>query len=127
MRMPAPEWLLAAFAAVAAGSVSSSCVEGCLSGLSFWHSVNGAEWKGGNQLYIAKAAVKKMVPESSTRVKQPPVTLEHMLTLLKGLDLSSSFNVAVWACTITLWKGVCRGSEFLVPSMNKFDPKYHVM
>jgi hypothetical protein len=126
MRMPAPEWLLAAFTAVAAGSVSSSCVEGWLSGLSFWHSVNGAEWKGSNQLRIAKAAVKKMVPESSKRVKRPPVTLEHMFALLKGLDLSNSFDVAVWACATTLWKGVCRGGEFLVPSMNKFDPKYHV-
>jgi hypothetical protein len=60
MRMPAPKWLLAAFAAVNTGSVSSSCVEGWLSGLSFWHSVNGAEWKGGNQLHIAKATVKKI-------------------------------------------------------------------
>ena len=108
MRMPAPEWLLAAFAVIAAGSVSSSCVEGWLSGLSFWHSVNGAEWKGGNQLRIAKAAVKKMVPESLKRVKRPLVTLEHMLALLKGLDLSNSFDVMVWACAVTLWKGVCR-------------------
>jgi hypothetical protein len=126
IRMPAPKWLLAAFTAIAAGSVSSSCVEGWLLGLSFWHSVNGAEWKGGNQLCIAKAAVKKMVPKSSKRAKRPPVTLEHMLALLKGLDLLNSFDVAVWACTTTLWKGVCRGGEFLVPSVNKFDPKYHV-
>ena len=108
MRMPAPKWLLAAFTAVAAGSVSSSCVEGWLSGLSFWHSMNSAEWKGGNQLHIAKAAVKKMVPESSKQSKWPLVTLLHMLVLLKGLDLSNSFNVAVWACATTLWKGVCR-------------------
>ena len=127
IRMSAPKWLLAAFTAVAAGSVLSSCVEGWLLGLSFWHSVNGAEWKGGNQLRITKAAVIKMVPESSKQAKRPPVTLEHMLSLLKGLNLSNSFDIAVWACVTTLWKGVCRGGEFLIPSMNKFDPKYHVM
>jgi hypothetical protein len=33
LRMPAPKWLLAAFTAVAAGSVSRSCVDGWLSGI----------------------------------------------------------------------------------------------
>jgi hypothetical protein len=33
--MPAPEWLLAVFTVVAAGSVSRSCVDGWLSGISF--------------------------------------------------------------------------------------------
>jgi hypothetical protein len=55
----------------------------------------------------------------------------------------SNINVAVWACAVTLWKGVCRyakllgspsddylhtsGGEFLIPSQNKFDSKYHVI
>lgn len=126
LRMPAPEWLLAAFAASAAGSVSSSCADTWLSGLSFWHAVNGAPWNGANQLRIAKAAIKKMVPVTSKRGKRPPVTLAHMLALLHGLDLTNSRDAAVYACATCLWKGVCRGGEFLVPSGSKFDPKYHV-
>ena len=118
--------MLAAFTAVAAGSVSRSCVDGWLSGISFWHSVNGAKWNGENQLQIAKAAVSKMVPKSSKQEKRLPVTLEWMLALLKGLDFSNSLDSAVWACAMTLFKGVCRGGEFLVPSCGTFDQKYHV-
>jgi hypothetical protein len=124
--MPAPEWLLAAFTAVTAGSVSRSCVDGWLSGILFWHSVNGAKWNGDNQLQIAKAAVSKMVPESSKKEKRLPVMLEHMLALVKCLDLSNSFDSAVWACVVTLFKGVFRGGEFLVPSYGAFKSKYHV-
>jgi hypothetical protein len=123
LRMPAPEWLLAVFTAVAAGSVSRSCVNGWLSGISFWHSVNGAKWNGENQLQIAKAAVSKMVPKSSKQEKRLPVTLEWMLALLKGLDFSNSLDSAVWACTVTLFKDVCRGSKFLVPSCGTFNKK----
>jgi hypothetical protein len=126
LRMPAPEWLLAAFTAVAAGSISRSCIDGWLSGISFWHSVNGAKWNGDNQLRIAKAAVSKLVPESSKKEKRLPVTLERMLALLEGLDLSNSLDAAIWACATTLFKGVCRGGEFLVPSRGTFDPRYHV-
>jgi hypothetical protein len=63
LQMPAPEWLLATFTAVAAGSVSRSCVDGWLSGISFWHLINSTQWNGDNQLWIAKAAVSKLVPE----------------------------------------------------------------
>lgn len=126
LRMPAPEWLLAAFAASAAGSVSGTCLDSWLSGLSFWHSVNGATWNGGNQLRISKNAVKKLTPSSSRRAKRPPVTLAHMLALLNALDLSNSRDAAMWACACTLWKGICRSGEFLVPSRAKFNPTRHV-
>ena len=75
--MPAPEWLLAAFTTVAAGSVSRSCIDGSLSGIWFWHSVNGTKWSGDNQLQIAKAAVSKLIPESSKKEKGLPVTWLH--------------------------------------------------
>jgi type IV secretory pathway TrbD component len=97
-----------------------------LSGISFWHSVNSAKWNGDNQLWIAKAAVLKMVPESSKKEKRLPVMLEHMLTLVRGLDLSNSFGLVVWACAVTLFKGVCRGGEFLVLSCSAFKLKYHI-
>src|SRR5882762_2831063 len=35
-------------------------------------------------------------------------------------------DAAVYACATSLWKGVSRGGEFLVPSGSTFDPKYHV-
>ena len=77
LQMPAPEWLLAAFTTVAAGSVSRSCIDGSLSGIWFWHSVNGTKWSGDNQLQIAKAAVSKLIPESSKKEKGLPVTWLH--------------------------------------------------
>jgi hypothetical protein len=84
--MPAPKWLLAAFTAVAAGSVSRSCVDGWLSGISFWHVVNGTEWKGSNQLRIAKTAVLKMVPDSSKTEKRLSVVSAQADVFAKKLS-----------------------------------------
>ena len=88
--------------------------------------MNGAKWNGDNQLWIVKAAVSKMVPQSSKKEKRSPVMIEWLLALVKGLDLSNSFNMVVWACAVTLFKGACRGGEFLVLSHGAFDLKYHV-
>lgn len=43
-RMPASEVLLSAFIASWAGKISRSTVDTWLSGLEFWHTVNGAPW-----------------------------------------------------------------------------------
>src|ERR1700722_4902304 len=69
-RMPASDFLLAMFVADAAGKVSASAVNTWCAGLHFWHTVNGAAWRGGEMLSQMKKGVKKLVPMSSKRKKR---------------------------------------------------------
>jgi hypothetical protein len=126
-RMPASEFLLAMFAADAAGRVSSSAVDTWFSGLRFWHVVNGAEWHGsGLMVTQMRKGVRKLVPASARRRKRPPVTIEHMYVLRKGLDLTNSFDAAVWAVACIAFWSCCRLGELTIPSVNGFDMVKHV-
>lgn len=126
-RMPASEILLSGFATVmAAGKVASSTLDTWLAGIHFWHSMHGAAWSAGNMLRSVKGGVAKLVPEASKRAKRPPVTIEHLHALRRGLDLSSSLDAAVWsAATIAFWS-CCRLGELLVPTRFSFPVNKHV-
>lgn len=125
-RMPASEALLSGFATVmAAGRVARTTLDNWLAGLHFWHTVNGAVWNGRDMLRTVKNGVTKLVPDSSKRAKRPPVTLEHMHALTAGLDLSNSFDTAVWAVACVAFWSCCRLGELLIPSHDTFDPLKH--
>ncbi|KAG1746870.1 hypothetical protein EDB19DRAFT_1582231, partial [Suillus lakei] len=95
--MPASPELLAAFLANAAGTVSSSAANSWMAGLHYWHSINGADWHGGEGL-------SKLTPPSSKRTKCPPITVAALSQLALGLDLNNSFNIAVFATAcIAFW------------------------
>ncbi|PPR03772.1 hypothetical protein CVT26_005787 [Gymnopilus dilepis] len=123
-RMPASEVLLAGFAtAMAAGKVASTTLDNWLAGLHFWHTINGAPWHGHDMLRTVKNGVAKLVPDTSRRAKRPPVTIQHLYALRRGLDLSSSFDAAVWALACIAFWSCC---ELLIPSRHVFDPSKHV-
>jgi hypothetical protein len=127
-RMPASAVLLSAFAASGAAKVSRSCVDSWLAGLRFWHIFNGAPWNGEGSEMLAKVktGVQRLTPSSSKRIKRKPVTIEHMHALRDGLDLSTAFDSAVWACATAGFCGCCRLGELLIPSPNAFNPQKHV-
>lgn len=104
-RMPASEALVAAFVARHAGLVRHDTIGGWLSGLSFWHAINGAKWPGGDVLKYTKKGAKKLEPPPLP--KRPPVTLEHMHALFTGLNLSNTFDAAVFAVACSAFWG-CR-------------------
>ncbi|PPQ90027.1 hypothetical protein CVT25_000799 [Psilocybe cyanescens] len=125
--MPASESLLCAFSVTkAAGKESLSCLGNWLAGIHFWHSLNGAPWHGDNALRIAKAGVRKLVPNSAHRDKCPPVTLAHMHALKVGLDPVSPLDAAVWALACVAFWSCCQLGELTVPSLHSFDPAKHV-
>ncbi|GLB45192.1 putative DNA breaking-rejoining enzyme [Lyophyllum shimeji] len=125
-RMPASPTLLATFCASWAGFVARDTVDNWMSGLRFWHIFHGADWHGDHLLLSAvKKGVANMAPESSKRPPRPPVTLEHMHALFRGLDLSNSLDAAVWAVASVAFWCCCRLGELVVPSCVKFDPAFH--
>ncbi|KAI0777839.1 hypothetical protein BD413DRAFT_448861, partial [Trametes elegans] len=123
-RMPAPEPLVAAFVARHAGSVRLDTIGNWLAGLAVWHAINGAKWPSGNMLAYAKRGAKKLEPQPLA--KRPPVTLEHMHALFTGLNLSNTFDAAVFAVACSAFWGCRRLGELVIPSRFGFDAGKHV-
>jgi hypothetical protein len=115
-RMPASEILLSAFSASAAGSASESALNNWLAGLQYWHVVNGAPWHGSDMLHHVRRGFAKLVPPSSKRAKRPPVTIEALVALKSGLDLSNAFDAAVWAVASVAFWSCCRRVSPLLSS-----------
>ncbi|KAG2338158.1 hypothetical protein BDR05DRAFT_978282 [Suillus weaverae] len=108
-RMPTSDCLLASF-------VASWAAQNWLAGLHFWHNLHGAPW----------FSLTKTVLDLSKRPRRPPVTLEHMHALFRGLDLSNAFDAAVFATSCVAFWCCCRLGELIVDSINSFDPKKHI-
>lgn len=124
-RMPASSYLLSAFVSKHAGSVSASCVDGWMSSLHAWHTINNAPWKGGDSFVsmVKKGASKLAPPPKPPRA---PVSLLHLKVLQKGLDMSSSFDAAVWAVATAAFWGCCRLGELTVEFDKHLDPRRSV-
>lgn len=106
--MPAPDHLLASFVASWAGKVASTTAQNWMAGLHFWHNIHGAPWHGKGLLRTATAGLAKVVPSSSKRPRRPPVTIEHMHALFRGLDFSNAFDSAVFAVASVAFWCCCR-------------------
>lgn len=111
-RMPASEILLAAFIAHWVGKVASTTADTWLAGIHFWHQLNNAPWNGSSLLRRSKTGLSKLVPESSKRTRRPPVTLDHMHALFNNLDLSNSFDSAVYCTASVAFWCCCRCLNF---------------
>lgn len=118
--MPASEELIMLFVAAWAGKRSRSCVDSWVAGIHAWHSMHGALWSCADGTRLVKQGVSRMVPASSKRESRPPVTADHLLSLRNHLDMSDTFDSAVWACATTTFFGVSRLGIFC-PSAAVFD------
>lgn len=125
-RMPASPYLLASFVSKHAGRVSESCIDGWMSSLHAWHTVNNAPWKGDGSFVsqVKKGAAKLAPPPKPPRM---PVTLQHMKVLQRGLDLFNPFDAAVWAVATCAFWGCCRLGELTVEFDSFVDPKHSVL
>ncbi|KAG2348375.1 hypothetical protein BDR05DRAFT_973495 [Suillus weaverae] len=124
--MPALETLLTAFIAHWAGKVAVTTADNWLAGLHFWHQFNNAPWHGNSLLRWLKAGLSKIVPDSSKHSHHPPVTIEHMHALFQNLNLSNSFDSAVYCMASIAFWCCCRLGELIVPSISMFDPTHHI-
>lgn len=109
-RMPASSDLLSAFVADASGTVSDSTVNNWLSGLHYWHIVNGADWHGSSSelLRHMHRGLSRLVPPTSKCARRLPVTLEALTQPRDGLDLSNSFDISVFAVACIAFWCCCR-------------------
>ncbi|KZT00862.1 uncharacterized protein LAESUDRAFT_665165, partial [Laetiporus sulphureus 93-53] len=125
--MPASDALLTAFLAHWQGRTACRTVDNWLTSLHFWHTLNGTPWRGDALVRIICEAVSKAVPMSSVWPRWPPVSLEHMHALHSGLNLTNSFDTAVYACTCVTFWSVCQLGELVILSAGLTNPHYHVL
>ena len=123
--MPASELLLSAFIADTAGSVRSSAINNWLASLHFWHILNAIPWYSQEMLIQMKKGAQKLVPISSECAKCPPTTIKHLHALPNGLDLTNSFDAAIWAIACIAFWCCCHLGELVIPSVNTFDSIKH--
>src|SRR5882724_4268048 len=108
-RMPASESLLSHFiASRGAGSVGLGSMKTWLEGIRLWHHVNEAPWRGGAILKRTLNGAAKFSPIESIQPKRDPVTIEHLKSLRHHLDLSNSFDIAVFAVACVAFWCCCR-------------------
>ncbi|KAF7311332.1 hypothetical protein MKEN_01034900 [Mycena kentingensis (nom. inval.)] len=125
-RMPASALLLSAFIAEHVGAVGGGTVKQWMSGVRAWHDENRAPWYGGERwVEMARKTAFKM---GTAHKKEPraPVTVDHLRSLRRVLDLKKPFEAALWAAATAAFWGCRRLGEVTVPSAAKYDPKLHV-
>jgi len=108
-RMPASEAILSLFIATrGAGSVSKGAMRSWLDDIHMWHEINNAPWNGSRILKrVIKGAAKFTLPHS-IQPKYDPITIEHLHSLRHNLDLSNSFDIAIFALACVAFWCCCR-------------------
>ena len=106
------------------GAVGSGTLKTQLLGLELWHIVNGVPWQGGSHLKHALQGSNLATPPTSCHPKCAPVTLAHLTSLRNGLNLSNTFDAAVFdMATVAFW---CQCHLAKVCIDSSFDPLIHV-
>jgi len=114
--MLASSELLALFSAHHTGHTSDKTLNNWLASLHFWHTVNGSPWNGNSMLHHVCRGFSKLFPPSSRHAKCPPVTLEALLCIPHDhLNLSNSFDLAVWALASVAFWCCCWSVRLLFP------------
>ncbi|KAF7368678.1 hypothetical protein MVEN_00192100 [Mycena venus] len=111
-QMPASHFLLAAFIAQYVGTPGTT--------------LTAPPWEGEDRWVELARRTANKEGTAFRREQRGPVTIEHMIALHASLDLSKPFNAAIWALATAAFWGCRRLGELTVPSLDKFDPKYHV-
>ncbi|KAJ7077208.1 hypothetical protein C8R44DRAFT_896353 [Mycena epipterygia] len=124
-RMPASHFLLAAFIAEHVGTVGGGTVKSWMSGIKAWHDVNGAPWEGEDRwVELARRTANKQ-GTAFKRAQRGPVIIAHLIALRTVLDTSKPFDAAAWSMATAAFWGCRRLGELSIPSLGKFDPKFH--
>ncbi|KAF7334413.1 putative reverse transcriptase domain protein [Mycena venus] len=95
-RLPANEFLLCTYASSRVGEIAGRTARSALAAVKAWHTINGAEWRGGIRLRYTLRAVKNMAPSSSKRPMHPPVSATMVDILGEELNHEDPFDSCVY-------------------------------
>ena len=107
--MPTLESFLSHFIATwGVVSVGRSAMKLWLEGLQLWHQINEAPWHGSHMLKRVVSWSSKLTPAESTQPKREPITIEHLKFLHCNLDLSNTFDIAIFTVACIAFWCCCR-------------------
>ncbi|TFK19746.1 hypothetical protein FA15DRAFT_600945, partial [Coprinopsis marcescibilis] len=116
LQFPSSEYILCAFAASGAGTLSASTVRNRLAALRNYHITHGLPWNGSQMLQSVIAGVDRLLPPSSRRPLRLPVDAKMITKLVSSLNLHEPFDAAVAACASVAFWGQARLRELLQTS-----------
>ena len=100
--IPASQFLLSSFVTMrGARSVWKAAIKPWLLSVEIliWHHINSAPWHGGAEISRCIKGVARLAPSTSHHGRHNPVTIEHIHALCCDLDLTNSFDIAIFAVT----------------------------
>ena len=111
------------------GGYSKSVVSNYMAGVRAWHLIHQLPWNmpGDYAVLLSRAAVK-CAPVASLRRPREPYTIENLRMMAAKFNKEDPRNVAVWACTTSLFFGIGRTGELTVPTHYRkpaFNPEKH--
>ena len=110
-----------------AGSYSAKTINNYLAGMHTWHVLYGLPWLiDANEAKVLMQGAMHLAPPTSKKKLHAPYTMQHLTLIRQALNLSLSFDAAVWACATSLFYGVARTGELTVPAISAFDPQVHI-
>lgn len=110
--------------------VSSTTASKYLSAVRAWHIIQG--WPppltdaDNERISFSLRGLARIQGSRRKRPPRPPVSLAMLLALHDDLDLTSSFDAAVWAAAACGFFGLMRMGELTVQSRSAFKPERHI-
>jgi hypothetical protein len=126
-RAPAPQEVLAIFAAALAGVYAASTIANYIAGVRAWHIIHGLPLNAHKHTMdaVLRAALN-LTPPDAKKTKRPPLLLQTIYTIKSHFTLSTPLDAAVFACLTTTFWCAARLGEFTVKNRDHFDPQIHV-
>ncbi|KAF4609661.1 hypothetical protein D9613_011966 [Agrocybe pediades] len=126
-RCPASNMLMLNFISSCAGAYSGSSLRNIYFAVRAWHILHGRAWRINSvEIEAALEGASKLAPPQSRRTKRTPFTPAIIAKIHDHLDMTSSLDVAVYACLTTIFWSAARVGEFTLPNLKAFDPVKHV-
>ena len=126
-RAPASQPLVSAFVAHMASAYSGKTISNYLHGIRAWHILHGVPWRLEKaEMDTMLRAANKLTPNTSKRKKRRPYTPDFISAVRRHLDLRDPLDVAIFACLTTCFYASARLGEFMVRTLQSFDPSAHV-
>ncbi|KAF4609430.1 hypothetical protein D9613_012950 [Agrocybe pediades] len=126
-RCPADNVLILNFISSCAGAYSGSSLRNIYFAVRAWHILHGRPWKiNSDEIEAALEGASKLAPPQSRRPKRKPFTPTILSQIHEHFDMTSSLDVAVFACLTTIFWSAARVGEFTLPNLKAFNPTKHV-
>jgi hypothetical protein len=126
-RTPISTELMQAFLAVLIGSFSLTAVKNASAAVQAWHRIHGIGWfveEGALDPFYR--AARACTPKESRRTLRKPASVPLLEQIRSRLNMTTSRDIAFFACLTTVFWATARLGEFVTPTVDGFRAGAHV-